>query len=208
MQFFMTKSIVMLRDASEGIQKLFPGPMELNYKNPNMRLINIQVKHVMYSLIRDTYLAVLEELEKNLRPKEPKLWAPTFCCILILCMCAEMVQITSDLRVVNALDDISHSTNWLDRNGNSASRDDSIEVCRNLDDRPIATAENNFHTIYKMTKLKDDSKWGQGFNPIRDGLDTVRKARLGKDVEDFVGRILAVVSDHRKSLSAGSICSY
>jgi hypothetical protein len=208
MQFFMTKSIVMLRDASEQVPENIAGPVELNTQNPNLRMINIQIKHVMHSLICNTYLEVLAELEKDLRPKELALWAPTFCCILMLCMCAEMVQITSDLRVVNALDDISKSTDGRDKNGNSASRADSIDVCHKLDGLPIASIESSFHLIYRTAKIKDGSKREQGFNPIRDGLDIVRKAKLGKDVEEFVDRMIAIVAKHREYLSAGSFCAY
>jgi hypothetical protein len=196
MQFFMTKTIVLLREESEEALEHLPAPNELNTQRPNLRMINIQIKHVMLRLIRDTYAEVLEELEKNLHLKDLKLWAPTFCCILILCMCAEMVQITSDHRIVCALDDMSKSRDGKDKNGNEASRDASFDICRKLDDLPIASAESSFHVIYKTIKLKDGPKREQGFNPIRDGLDAVRKARLGQDVEDFVRRILDVVAKH------------
>jgi hypothetical protein len=208
MQFFITKSVVLLQDESENVLKHLPGPVELDSQNPDLRLINIQLKHEMYFLIRETYVDILEELEKGLLLKRPALWAQTFCCILILCMCAEMVQITSDFRVVNALDDMSKSPDGLDKNGNSASREDSIDVCRKLDDLPLASAESSFHLVYKMIKLKDGSKRERGFNPIRDGLDTVRKAKLGKDVEDFVSRIQAVMANHRECMSPGNFCAY
>lgn len=196
MQYFMTKSVTILRDSSEDVLNSLPRPMEFEYShNPHLRLVNIQIKHMMYSLIRETYLDVLEELEKELRPKDPALWAPTFCCIMILCMCAEMVQTTADFRIVNALDDKNKSTSGLDKNGNSPSRDDSIDVCRKLDDLPIANVASIFHLIYKTAKLRDGSKREESFNPIRDGLDIVRKAKLGQDVEEFVGRIHAVTKD-------------
>ncbi|RDL40099.1 uncharacterized protein BP5553_00078 [Venustampulla echinocandica] len=198
MQFFMTKTIVLLREESEDALEHLSVPNELNMRRPNLRMINIQLKHVMLHLIRDAYAEVLEKLEKDLRPKELKLWAPTFCCILILCMCAEMVQVTSDHRVVCALDDMSKSRDGKDKNGNEASRDASFDICRKLDDLPIASAESSFHVIYKTIKLKDGPgpKREHGFNPIRDGLDAVRKAKLGADVEEFVGRIRDVVAKH------------
>jgi len=199
MQFFMTKSVTLLRDSFEDVLNSLPRPTEFEYSyNPNLRLVSIQMKHMMCFLIRETYLDVLEELEKELRLKEPTLWAPTFCCIMILCMCAEMVQTTTDLRVVNALDDKAKSTSGLDKNGNSPSRDGSIDVCRKLDDLPIASATSIFHLIYRTNKLRDGSKREESFNPIRDGLDTVREAQLGQDVEEFVRRIHVVVSNHRE----------
>ena len=203
MQYFMTKAVAMLRDESEDIQEL-PRPIEIDCRKANMRIINIQVKHVMLSLIQDTYASVLEGLEENLVQKRTELWAPTVCCILILCMCAEMVQITSDLRVVNALDDISKSPDGLDKNGNTASRDDSIEVSQLLDDVPIRSIESSFHTLYRMTKVKSQSRVERGFNPIRDGLGSVENAELGQDVERFVGGILNVVADHSKRSFSGN----
>jgi hypothetical protein len=202
MQYFMTKSVTILRDSSEDVLNRLPRPTEFEYShNPNLRLVNIQIKHMMCFLIRETYLDVLGELEKELRLRERTSWAPTFCCIMILCMCAEMVQTTTDFRVVNALDDKAKSTSGLDKNGNSPSRDDSIGVCRKLDDLPIASATSIFHLIYRTNKFRDGLKREESFKPIRDGLDTVRKAKLGQDVEEFVDRIHAVVSKHRECIS-------
>ncbi|PMD21377.1 hypothetical protein NA56DRAFT_125772 [Hyaloscypha hepaticicola] len=201
MQYFMTKTIVLLPEESKEALKHLPAPNEINTQKPNLRMINIQIKHVMFHLLRGTYIEVLDELEKGLRSKDLKVWAPIFCCILILCMCAEMVQITSDHRVVCALDEMSKSRDGKDKNGHKASRDDSFDVCRKLDDLPIASAQSSFHVIYKTIKLKDGSKREQGFNPVRDGLDAVRKAELGLDVEGFVGRILDVVAKHKNKLN-------
>lgn len=201
MQFFMTKTIVLLPGESDDILEHLHCPSELNLQRPNMRMISIQIKHVMYSLIQNTYFEVLEELEENLRPKDFASWAPSFCCILILCMCAEMVQITTDYRVVCALDDMSKSQDGRDKNGNTTSRDDSFDVCYKLDDLFIASAESSFHVIYKSARLKDSTKREHGFNPIRDGLSSVRKAKLGLDVEEFVGRILDVVAQYSECIS-------
>lgn len=199
MQFFMTKSITILRNSSENVLSNLPCPLEMEYShNPNLRLINIQLKHIMCPLIREMYFNGLEQLEKDLRPKEPALWAPTFCCIMILCMCAEMVQTTTDLRIVHALDDKAKSTSGLDKNGSSPSRDNSIDACRKLDNLPIASATGIFHLISKNKKTKNGSRRGQSFNPIRDGVETVRDIHLGQDVEDLVSRVHAVVKTHRE----------
>ncbi|KAG9235375.1 hypothetical protein BJ875DRAFT_271782 [Amylocarpus encephaloides] len=151
----------------------------------------------MAKLLQDAYLDVLEELDKHLRPKEPLSWAPAFRCILVLCMCAEMVETTTDLRVVNAMHDMSRSPDGLDQNRNKASREDSIAVCRKLDEA-IRSAESSYHLIYKTTRLKGESRKSQAFNPIRYGSGVVKKANLGKDVEDFADSMIAVVTKHRE----------
>ena len=187
MQYFMTKSITILRSSSEHVLDNLARPLQLNYShNPNVRLINIQVKHEMCSLIRDTYLEVLENLEKALRPKELELWAPNFCCVLILCMCAEMIQTTTDLRIVNALDDKANLT----------SRDNGIDIYRKLEDLPIANITSMFHLVYRTNRLKDRSKREEGFNPIRDGIDPVKKANLSQDVNDLVTGVRRVMNNY------------
>ena len=222
MQYFMTKSITILRDLSGDVLNSLPRPTQLEYAcNPNLRLINIQIKHEMYFLIRKTYLDVLEELDKQMRRKDPTLWAPTFCCIMILCMCAERVQTNTDFRILSGLDEeaaeLVSSSAGLDNNNSSSnnnnnnnnnnnssrtprpSRDESIDVCRKLDNQPIASAISLFHMVYRTNKVRDSSKKREeSFNPIRDGLEMVRKAKLGQDVEEFVSRIRAVVAEHRE----------
>lgn len=195
----MTKSVTLGPGFSEGALKNKYGPLEFNVLSPNLCVVNDQIKTVMASLIRETYTEVLEELEKCLRPRDRRLWTPTFCCILILCMCAEMVETNTDLRVVHKIRDVSQSPDGLDQNVNKVSREESIEVCRRLDDVAIRGAESGFHILYsKATKLKDGSVRDHGFNPIRDGVDIVKNANLGRNVEVFVRDIRVIVEKHRR----------
>lgn len=184
-------------DEAERMPEGILGPTEFTEK-PNVRLINIQIKNVMLTLIRETYLAVLDELDKDIRSQDCTNWVSNFSCILVLCMCTEMVQVTSDFRVINSLEEISESSNRLDKNGNSASREDSINVCRQLDERLISTATSSFHLIYRFIKRKNGSKLVQGFNPIRDGVDIISKANVGHDVELFAHRIRSLLNKHSK----------
>lgn len=152
MQYFMMTSITILGDSSTEILNNRARPRQLEYThNPSLRLVNIQIKHVMCILIKEMYLKILGELEKCLCEKNKlALWAPNFCCIMILCMCAEMVQTSTDLRTVNSLNERAKpSTRGLDANSKSPSRDESIEACRKIDDLPIASAMNTFHLVYK-----------------------------------------------------------
>lgn len=198
MQYFMTKSVSLERFSESALKNQY-GPLEFNIFCPNLCIVNDQIKIIMASLIRETYTEVLEGLDKYLRPKEQRLWTPTFCCILILCMCAEMVETNTDLRVVHALRDLPTSPNGLDQKGNKVSREESIEVCRQLDDSAIRSAETGFHILYsKASKLKDGSIRDHAFNPIRNGVEIVKKAKLGRHVEEFVRDIREIVEKHRK----------
>jgi hypothetical protein len=202
MQSFMSTSITLLRDSAAEILDSLPRPrpsQHLYTKNPSVYLVNIEVKIVMLSLMQETYLDILEELERALCHKGPALWAPTFCCIMILCMCAEIVQTTTDLRIVNSVDDKAKSATGPDKNDNSMSRDDSIAVCRRLDDLPIASAMNSFHLVYRTNKpTRDGSKRDDNFNPIAHEIDTKTKDKMSYRDQDFVARIRSIVNLHRE----------
>jgi len=49
--------------------------------------------------------------------------------------------------------------------------------------------------VYRTNKLKDRSKREEGFNPIRDGIDPVKKANLGQDVKDLVTGVRRVMNN-------------
>lgn len=199
MQYFMTTSITILGDSSREVLNNLARPRQLEYThNPGLRLVNIQIKHVMYILIKQMYLKILEELEKGLCEKNKlALWAPSFCCIMILCMCAEMVQTSTDLRIVNSLDERNKlSTSGLDANSKSLSRDESIEACRKIDDLPIASVMDTFHFVYKTRK--HSSKKKESFNFVCNGLDAMAQFKLGRDVEELVDRIRNIVAKHRE----------
>ncbi|KAF4636888.1 hypothetical protein G7Y89_g1206 [Cudoniella acicularis] len=191
--YFMTTSITILRDSAQELLDSLPRPHLYDYThNPYMlRLVNNQIKHVMRDLVEKAYLDVLDTLELSLRQKAPAQWAPSFCCIMVLCMCAEMVQTTSDFRIVKLLSDARSSP---------PSREESIAVCRKLDDVPIASCMSIFHQVYTACKLKDGAKREGGFNPVRQGVDVVMKAELGQDVQDLVTRIKTIAMERGNDL--------
>ncbi|CAG8957611.1 hypothetical protein HYFRA_00010478 [Hymenoscyphus fraxineus] len=186
MQHFMATSLVVSPKPSA---QNMNGPLTYDSRSPNLRMVNRQLKHVMLELLQDTYGEVLDELENQLlqKPNKYKLWAPSFSAILVLNMCAEMVQINTDFRIVNAVSDMQKSPTGLDRNGNKASREASENLCREIDDKALRSAESGFQFVYnKQSKLKDGSKRDRAFNPIRDGENVVKKEKLGESVEKFV----------------------
>lgn len=199
MQYFVNKSITILRDSSEMVLNNLKRPTQLDYShNPSVRLINLQIKHIMLGIITKTYAAVLEELEKLLRPKEPQLWAPTFCCIMILNMCAEMVQETTDFRIACAMDDMKKSPDGRDKNGNKPSQEESISVCRKLDSLPIANATATFHLMNRTKKVNSRRAQRKAYNPIRDQLDGKEAAELDPGVKELITRVCHIVTEHRE----------
>ncbi|CAG8974611.1 hypothetical protein HYALB_00004409 [Hymenoscyphus albidus] len=199
MQYFMATSLVVSPNYSA---RNMNGPLTYDSRSPNLRMVNRQLKHVMLELLQDTYTEVLDELENQFRqkPNKYKLWAPSFSAILVLNMCTEMVQINTDFRIVNAVSDMQKSPTGLDRNGNKASREASENLCRELDDKALRSAESGFHLVYnKQSKLKDGSKSDRAFNPIRDGENVVKKEKLGESVEKFVKNVRNIVHKHSET---------
>jgi hypothetical protein len=200
MQYFMTTSIVILGDSSMEVLNNLARPRQLEYThNPNLRLVNIQIKHVMYILIKEMYPKVLDELEKGFCEKNKLArWAPSFCCVMILCMCAEMVQTNTDLRIVNSLDERNKlSTSGPDANSKLLSRDKSIESCRKIDDLRIASMMDTFQFVYKTHKYSSSK---ESFSLVCNGLDAMAQFKLGRDVEELVNTIRNIVAKHRECI--------
>lgn len=64
------------------------------------RLLNRQVKYIMHKLHRELTETVLKDLEKSLRSRTKDAWAPTFCSILVLCLCMESLQTAAHIMIV------------------------------------------------------------------------------------------------------------
>lgn len=198
MQYFMSRSIALSKTSSAEILNKLQRPMRVQYEpTRNSRLINIQLRSIMSTLIENTYLTVLENLERRILTKQFGEWATGFCAIMILRMCAEIVQTTADLRIVNAMDDRDNSTIRLDKHANVPSRKFTIEVAESLEQLPIAGATDLFHLVYKTNRPKDGGQRKQGFNPIRDGPDNEQQTQLGKSATEFVRRLQSVLRRHR-----------
>jgi hypothetical protein len=64
------------------------------------RLLNRQLKFVMHRLHRDITRELLEGLEKSMRSCTKNAWGPSFCAILVLCLCIEGLQTAADTFVI------------------------------------------------------------------------------------------------------------
>lgn len=191
MQYFMSRIITFTNEsAKKAVQHLRrPGPLQLA-DSPTLasKLLNLQIKQAMLTLLRDTTRKVLEELERVfLGPRTRSSWANAFCVHLILCICIEQVQVALDSTVVAAL-----------RNDPSC-RLSRIDFCRQLDEEPYRVLVGLFHMAYKTDKAKS-GKRTIGFNPIRNGLLANQEEGITQPMVNLVNDIKRIMTIHGKHL--------
>jgi hypothetical protein len=188
MHFFLKEKLLFTSEtAKEALQSL-RSPVPLPYvRDLSPKLITRQVKYEVYILVLEKTDEVLQGLEKELMKFKKGSWGNCFCVIMLLFMCAEMVQVLADLKVVHEL--------RSNPGGPDLSRGTSIEVCRKLDVRPIRQCMEMFHTIYRSHKQNTNQKMERAFNPLRDGIRIDPKEGIDESMLDLVRDICRVVSD-------------
>jgi hypothetical protein len=148
--------------------------------NTSSRLLNRQVKFIMHQLHRELTADVLKNLEKSVRSREKDSWAPSFCTILILCLCIEGLQIAADTMVVCFLLNPATNTKYA--------RDQSYEACLALDQNPFHQCMKVFHGIHHTHKEGNGGGKDGGFNPLKalqNGERMYSDAPTRKMVEDM-----------------------
>src|ERR1700719_1094779 len=95
--------------------------------SPSVRMLGRQIKGIMKLLSVDLTKEVLAGLQWEVKQKKPKSWAHCLCTHLILCICAEELQISVDAFV-----------HWKISNGAKDPkyvRDCGAEICRRLEEK-------------------------------------------------------------------------
>jgi hypothetical protein len=150
------------------------------------KLLNAQIKSAVNSLRVELTRDVLRDLEKVLKTGKKNVWAPCFSVICIMCMCMEMVQIGVDRMVMY---DITQK-----KGPNNIKKTE--EICRKLEDKPMAHIFEFFHAVYKTAKAPG-SNISNFYNPIRDGT----KVDLGEGIDEecvqLVNEIRGIISKNR-----------
>jgi len=174
------------RSAREIYSLLLPSSPPQSYLSS--RLLNRQVKYVMHKLHREITLLVLEDLERSLRSRTPDSWGPSFCAILILCLCIEGLQSAADMMVVCDMREKGVDASYT--------RDQSYIACEHLDEYPFRQCKKLFHEIYKSHRDGKDAgrKGDKSFNPLKMAAEE-RRIGLDSTTEGMVRAIFGVVRD-------------
>ncbi|KUJ15459.1 uncharacterized protein LY89DRAFT_783598 [Mollisia scopiformis] len=175
--YFMSTLITFSEESAEKVSRSIRNYDALLEPYLSSRLLNRQIKYVMHKLHRELTIEVLEGLERSLRARTKDSWGPSFCTILILCLCIEDLQIAADTMVV---------CDMLKKGNESQyTRDQSYQVCLALDEYPFSQCKRLFHDIYKSHKEANGGAREGGFNPLRSvhektstGLDATTDAMV------------------------------
>ena len=159
MHYFMGCLITFSKKSVREIySKLFPTSTPPSYLSS--RLLNRQIKHVMHKLHRETTQLVLEDLERSLRSRTKYSWGPSFCAILILCLCIEGLQSSADIIVVCDMQEKGAEASYT--------RDQSYIACKELDEYPFQQLTKLFHEICKSHSDGNNARRGdKAFNPLK-----------------------------------------
>lgn len=155
-----------------------------------LRLINVQVKKIIYVLLRQHYHDVLVNLEKIFRVVSVAAWPLAFCCTIILRNCAEIVQMTADVRTVAAM-------NSSGSRAAEMARAASINACRKIEEIPIRRVTDIFHDKHH-TKRQDTGRGkNKTFNPLRDGISSEKDRKaLGPGGVELVNDFRRIIRKH------------
>ena len=160
--YFMSHSLTFTEEsASKVYQNVQPfgAPQEAYLSS---RLLSRQVKYAMHKLHREITVEVLEGLEKSMRSRTRDSWGPSFCAILVLCLCIEGLQIAADTFIV-------YDWEKCEEEGIESQyrRSQSAEACQALEDYPFQQCTRLFHDIYRSHKEGNGGERKEGFNPLR-----------------------------------------
>ncbi len=155
------------------------------------RLLNRQVKYIMHKLHRELTETVLRDLEKSLRSRTKDSWAPSFCAILLLCLCIESLQTAVHTMVVCELQRPDPDP--------QCSGAQSRDACLALDEYPFQKCKKLFHEIYRTHKEGGSGVRDGGFNPliaVHKGSDT----HLDPAADEMVRSVYRMISSNGEYL--------
>lgn len=105
-----------------------------------------------------------------MRSRTKDFWGPSFCAILLLCLCIEGLQTAADIFVV-----CDAEKSRRDGVASQYNRGESFMACQALDEFPFEKTKKLFHDIYRSHKESNGGAREGGFNPLRSfqaGVDT------------------------------------
>jgi hypothetical protein len=155
------------------------------------RLLNKQIKFVMHILHHETTQLVLEDLERSLCSRTRSSWGPSFCAILIPCLCIEELQNSVDIMVVCEMQEKGEKALYT--------RYQSYKACKELDDYPFQNFKKLFHEIYKShSDGKGTWRGVKAFNPLKAAAMGKRRMEIDSTTEAMARAIYGVVNNHCK----------
>ena len=124
-----------------------------------------------------------------MRSRTKDAWGPSFCAILVLCLCIEGLQTAADIFVV--CDKIKEG------NKSGYGREQSRAACEAVEEYPYERCTRLFHEIFKTRKEGNGGAREGGFNPLR-AVQSESETGLDPKTELMVRSIYCMVYNARK----------
>jgi len=150
------------------------------------RLLNRQIKHVISKIQQELTMEVLDGLEKSLRSRSKDSWAPSFCTILVLSLCIELIETAADIFVVCDIEKEGSKSEYR--------RNHSSEACSQLDNYPFRQCTQLFHDIFKSHRDNSGGKEG-GLNPLMLNVETDGNTGWDQATKDMIHSIRSIIWD-------------
>jgi hypothetical protein len=177
--YFTESSALIIRESLE------PGDQSAIGPYSSSKLLNLQIKYILFRIAQELAYEILAGLEKILRNRTKDSWPVSLCTILLLCMCIEEVRV----RQISSAG-IDH---FIGKEPPTENLD--IEACRTLESS-LKAITGIFHDVYKTNRSPADGGAREGgFNPLRQALAEGGDSNFGLDeaarymVRDF-GRLI------------------
>lgn len=161
----LMSSPIMLTQSSAEIINAKIGDVLPDCRLFSSRMLDRQIKHILYLENRKILERVLSNLEKLIRGRKPSSWITVFCTILVLAYSIEALQSQAQ---------VHFSTMEPNCGASSASEKETAKkMCQALDDIPFAQLKHLFHSIHRTWQPEKG-----GFNPFLSESVTAEKMEL------------------------------
>ncbi|CAG8952967.1 hypothetical protein HYFRA_00007683 [Hymenoscyphus fraxineus] len=145
------------------------------------RMLDRQIKHILFLENRKVLERVLGTLERHIRARNPSSWPTVFCTILILAYSIEALQSQAQIHF--------STINYIPVIPSVVERETAKQVCQDLDDIPFAQLKYLFHAIYR-TSQPDKG----GINPFMQGNLATEKIGLDTPAREMIEGIRVVMA--------------
>ena len=154
----MVSRAIMFTDSSAAmiVGKLNSNPAE--FKFFSSRMLDRQVKQILYLHNREVLDRILTNLEKVIRGRKASSWPVAFATIMTLCQSIELIQSQAVTQTSTSGSDPEYLTKVVE---------EAKQVCDSLEVFPFDQLSSLFHAIFRTAQPKEKG----GINPFRDSMD-------------------------------------
>jgi hypothetical protein len=147
------------------------------------RLLDLQLKYVLYKFMRELISGALQDLERCMRSRTKDSWPSSFSAVLSLCLCIEELQIIA----------VKAATNQIVVEQAPLSKEAVLQACQEIEDYTFRLVTEVFHGIYRTT-TNESGKADRSFNPLKRRLASMDPVfGSSNPAEDMIHQICQVL---------------